>query len=138
MQEMPQTALITLLKQETVVEVMGWPEDRAKILRGLFRNKLAHLAAPAPFIDFDGKRISWHLALGITTNHFLIEQLPQVESYPLFGSHQLKFDHRFGVSITNLCYDIENSVREYLKLLANSPDLRDKFTTAIAQIFRIT
>jgi hypothetical protein len=120
-----------------IVDIMGWDEDKAKILRALFRNKLAHLAAPAPFIEFDGKRISWHLALGPTTNHFMVEKLSRPESYPLLGSYRLEFDHRFGVSITVLYYDIRDSVEKYIQALANSPDLQDKFEIAIAQVFAL-
>jgi len=67
----------------------------------------------------------------------MVEKISRPESYPLLGSHRLEFDYRFGVNITNLYYDIEDSIQSYLKLLAESSDLQDNFTTALAEIFRI-
>ena len=120
--------------KDYLVGVMGWDDEKAKILRALFRNKLAHLAAPAPAIQFDGKRISWQLTLS-GLNHFQLYKLSTPESYPLFGPHKLEFEYRFVVSISVLYWDIQQSVQKYLDLLEKSPDLQTKFTTAIAQIF---
>jgi hypothetical protein len=118
-----------------LVDIMGWSVEKARILRALFRNQLAHLAAPATVIVFDGKRISWTLSLGVDARHFLLEKLPVRESLPLFGPYRLDFDYRFVLSMLVLYYDIRDSVQKYLSALDSSTELQDKFETAIAHIF---
>jgi hypothetical protein len=120
--------------KDYIVSVMGWDDEKAKILRALFRNKLAHLAAPAPVIQFEGKRVSWQLTLS-GLNHFQLYKLDTPESYPLFGTHRLGFDYKFVVSISVLYWDIADSVQKYLGLLEKSPDLQHKFATAIGHVF---
>lgn len=126
--------------KEYMRRFMGYTQQQAEILVHLYRHKLAHLAQPAPFIEMDGKDISWHIYHSNRVQHLTLEKLAKSQEVALTASVSIHFDYVFHLGITEFMSDIRESVYKsdgYSDSLNKSHDLQRNLDSAIADVYSL-
>jgi hypothetical protein len=121
-------------------QFMGYTEQQSEILVRLYRHKLAHLAQPAPFIEIDGRHISWHVHHSNPAMHLTLEKLAKPEEVALTASVSICFDHIFHIGITEFVSDIRESVNKkggYADSLDAGLNLKQNLDSAIADMYSL-
>jgi hypothetical protein len=117
---------------------MNYTEEQSRLLQGLFRHKIVHLAQPKAVIEDNSRLISWRYWHESQEHHLKLVKLPQGSKVQVTSSRDIKCDYEFNISILHLTNDIRNSVESpngYLASLQKMPDLQDRFEKAIVQIY---
>jgi len=119
---------------------MSYTDEQAELLVRLYRHKLTHLAQPAPILELDGKRISWHMYHSNPEKHLLLKKLRKPKKIALTSTVSIHFDYVFHIGIMEFMYDIRDSVYRkngYRDSLGNSPALQEKLDSALADIYSL-
>ena len=133
-------ALTSPQTKEYMTRFMGYTKQQADLLVHLFRHKLAHLAQPAPFIEMDGKHISWHVHHSNPEKHLTLERLAESQEVILTPTVFIYFDYIFHLGIIEFLSDIHESVYKsngYRDSLNRIPDLKRKLDSAMADIYSL-
>lgn len=124
--------------REYMQRFMGYTQDQAELIQGLFRHKLVHLAQPAPIVENKSRIISWRVMHDYRAKHLVLEPLRQKERIEDTSIPSVEYDYVLYVGIWNLVEDIKFSVENpngYLCSLERSVDLQDKFEKVIFELF---
>jgi hypothetical protein len=112
------------------------------LLQGIFRHKIVHLAQPKLVVKKDSMLIAWRYEYPNTSNHLALERIGYEKKVRhILTPKNLFYDHVFVISITQLMYDIIDSVIRpngyYSKLQSNYKGLQDNFDQAIEQLYNV-
>jgi hypothetical protein len=117
-----------------------YDNEQSELLQEIFRHKLVHLAQPN-IIKRRNKEVAWRYEYPDITNHLKIEAIGyRKQNVTILTPVPLYYDHIFIISVTQLLYDIVDSVERrpdgYIQRLKdNYKDLQKRFDDAIRQIY---
>jgi hypothetical protein len=117
---------------------MHYTEDQARLLMGIFRHKIVHLAEPKAISEYNGKRVIWQYWHDNAERHLKLTALEKPVQVQLTASWQIQADYQFEISIAQFVSDIASSVIEpggYLHSLSSDTYLQDCFEKAISEIY---
>jgi hypothetical protein len=115
---------------------------QADLLQDIFRHKIVHLAQPKLVVKKDSKLIAWRYEYPNTSNHLALERIGYERKVRhILTPKDLFYNHIFVISITQLMYDIVDSVIRsdgyYSKLRSNYKSLQGNFDQAIEQLYNV-
>jgi hypothetical protein len=119
-------------------DFMLYTNDQASMLMNVFRHKLVHLAQPNPISNKDGKNIGWQYEHFNPQLHLKMTVSDRPAKLLLAEKWNIQVDAFFNVTISQLVEDIHYSVNRnggYLYKLETEEEVRDKFSSAIFQIY---
>jgi hypothetical protein len=117
---------------------MNYTPDEAKLLQGLFRHKLVHLAQPKAVLRHNGKMVTWRYWHDDAGKHRQLTSLSSPVVEAVTSGLSLTIEQEFAIGITQLVREIVDSVRRaggYLDRLHGDATLQAHFETAISQIY---
>jgi hypothetical protein len=123
---------------EYMQRFMKYSEEQSRLLQGLFRHKIVHLAQPKAVIEDNSRLISWRYWHENQEYHLKLVNLPLGSKVQVTSSWGISCDYEFNISISHLVKDIWDSVESpngYLASLQKIPDLQNRFEKAITQIY---
>jgi hypothetical protein len=115
---------------------------QANLLQDIFRHKIVHLAQPKLVVKKDSKLIAWRYEYPNVSNHLALEKIGYERKVRhILTPIDLFYDHIFVISITQLMYDIVDSVIRpdgyYSKLRSDYKSLQGNFDQAIEQLYNV-
>ncbi|HZA69472.1 MAG TPA: hypothetical protein VE548_07205 [Nitrososphaeraceae archaeon] len=115
---------------------------QADLLQDIFRHKIVHLAQPKLVVKKDSRLIAWRYEYPNTSNHLALEKIGYAKKVRhILTPKDLLYDHIFVISITQLMYDIVDSVIRpdgyYSKLQSDYKNLQGNFDQAIEQLYNV-
>jgi hypothetical protein len=116
---------------------------QTELLQDIFRHKIVHLAQPKLVVKKDNKLIAWRYEYPNTSGHLALEQISHKKVVRhILTPHDMYYDHIFVISITQLMYDIMDSVIRsdgyYSRLRSNYKSLRENFDQAMDRLYSVS
>jgi hypothetical protein len=115
--------------------------EHADLLLDIFRHKIVHLAQPRLVINTKNRLMAWRYEHPETLNHLKIENIGKKRQVTdILTPYDIFYDNVFVVSITQLSYDIVNSVLRspdgyFARLKSGHKNMQMNFDNAIDQIY---
>jgi hypothetical protein len=119
-------------------QYMNYTPDEAKLLQGLFRHKLVHLAQPKAVFRHNGKVVTWRYWHDDAGKHRQLTNFSSPVVEAVTSGLSLTIEQEFSIGITQLVREVVESVRlagGYLDKLKGNATLQAHFATAISQIY---
>jgi hypothetical protein len=118
-------------------DYMKYPKDKLRLLQKIYRHKIVYLSQPKYAMEYNNQTIGWRHDEDNRSKHLTIEQIPCYAPTDPFD--KIYCDASYIVSIKALKDDIKDSVTRYpdgyMEHLKNDADLKERFKTAINEIY---
>jgi hypothetical protein len=118
-----------------------YSSKHADLIQEIFRHKIVHLAQLKLVIKNNNRLIAWRYEYPETFNHLKIDNIGKKKKVTqILTPYDIFYDHIFVISITQLMYDIVDSVLRdsdgYLaKLKSGYKSMQANFDDAINEVY---